>query len=337
MVKIAVCGTHYGSMYLWAIAAAPQEFQLVGIVAKGSDRSIASANRYQVPLYDTVEELPGDVDVACIAIGGAGPEMARKLLARGVHVLSEHPISPNDVQRCLEVARASGSCFNVNAHWADLANPRAFIHACRASLAQCAPVYLSGMATPRSLFSLIDIVGRVFRTLRPFRLQRAWSADPFSFVHATIGSTPFHLQVQSFVGPHDDGTDGLVGHQLAVFLSGRSFTLSHPNGPVVHSLTRPLREDEEFSWRQIGPGQAFNRRDIFLDRRRANQLALHRLVQQAKTKVVSYEQSEEHLFDVSSVTRQISRSIGKPQTREPEGVSTDSPARFGELEQKTPE
>ncbi|MCZ9337922.1 Gfo/Idh/MocA family oxidoreductase, partial [Streptomyces sp. TRM76130] len=79
------------------------------MVARGGPRSVALAEEYGVPLYPSVDQLPEDVDIACVVVsssvgGGQGAELARQLLERGVHVLQEHPLHPTELAACLGAA-----------------------------------------------------------------------------------------------------------------------------------------------------------------------------------------------------------------------------------------
>ncbi|MBK3558799.1 Gfo/Idh/MocA family oxidoreductase [Streptomyces sp. MBT56] len=111
-MRVVVCGTRFGQVYAAALTRAPERFRLVGILARGSARSAALAEEYGVPLYDAVEQLPDDVDAACVVVstavgGGRGAELAKELLERGIHVLQEHPVHPDELAECLRVARGS--------------------------------------------------------------------------------------------------------------------------------------------------------------------------------------------------------------------------------------
>ena len=52
------------------------------------------------------EVVDADVDIACVVVsgginGGPGAELARALMARGIHVLQEHPLHHDELADCL--------------------------------------------------------------------------------------------------------------------------------------------------------------------------------------------------------------------------------------------
>ena len=73
------------------------------MLARGSDRSVACARHYGVPLITDVEQV--DADVACVVVrggllGGEGTELAKRLMARGVHVLQDWSITTSWPSAC---------------------------------------------------------------------------------------------------------------------------------------------------------------------------------------------------------------------------------------------
>ena len=104
--KVVVCGTGFGRVYLQALRLAGMPFELVGIMARGSARSRACAAHYDVPLCREVDELPDGTELVCVVVssrinGGRGAELAQSLMARGVHVMQEHPLDEFELADCL--------------------------------------------------------------------------------------------------------------------------------------------------------------------------------------------------------------------------------------------
>lgn len=62
-----------------AICIGQYEFEVVGLLANGSNRSKLCADFYHVPLYTQIEDIP-EVDIACVvirsrAVGGSGTDI----------------------------------------------------------------------------------------------------------------------------------------------------------------------------------------------------------------------------------------------------------------------
>ena len=91
-LKAIVCGTNFGEFYLKALKSAESDFQIAGIIGRGSERSKTLSKKYNVPLYFNVEELPSDIDLACVIVrsegtGGDGTELCIDLLNKGINVI----------------------------------------------------------------------------------------------------------------------------------------------------------------------------------------------------------------------------------------------------------
>ncbi|MGL5440730.1 MAG: Gfo/Idh/MocA family oxidoreductase [Filifactoraceae bacterium] len=109
-LKTVVCGTDFGEFYLKALEKMDSDFQIVGIVGRGSERTMNFSRKYNVPLYLDVGELPSDVDLACVIVrsegtGGEGTELCTTLLNMGIHVIQEQPVYQNHLYKCYKLAR----------------------------------------------------------------------------------------------------------------------------------------------------------------------------------------------------------------------------------------
>ena len=81
-IKTLVCGTTFGLFYLEALQRLNDKFELVGILANGSERSKRCAANYNTTLYTDIDQVPKDIDLACVvlrtrALGGKGTEIAK--------------------------------------------------------------------------------------------------------------------------------------------------------------------------------------------------------------------------------------------------------------------
>ena len=84
-LKVIVCGSTFGQLYLKALRSSPEKFQLIGILGTGSDRTLRCAEEYNIKVYKSIDEVPDDIDLACVAVrtaafGGNGTEIALQLL-----------------------------------------------------------------------------------------------------------------------------------------------------------------------------------------------------------------------------------------------------------------
>ena len=56
-LRVIVCGSTFGQYYIRALQTVPDEFEVVGLLANGSNRSKLCADFYHVPLYTQIEDI----------------------------------------------------------------------------------------------------------------------------------------------------------------------------------------------------------------------------------------------------------------------------------------
>jgi yersiniabactin synthetase, thiazolinyl reductase component len=246
--NILICGTDYGRIYLEAIRLGGAGYRLVGILARGSPRSQQIASEYGVPLYRSVDDLPPGIDVACAAVGASGSDVILGLLARGIHVLCEHPQKSSLVKSALDSAASHRLRFHINGHFADLEAGAAFISHCRRYSGAEPPAFVHVMATDRSLYATVDILGRILGSLAPFRFHVTSRLEQFVIVQGLLGGVPttFHLQC-STDGRHlpDGSSRYLIDHRIGAGFPSGILTLLSMNGPVVWNANLNCRQDHE--------------------------------------------------------------------------------------------
>ncbi|CAM3715401.1 Gfo/Idh/MocA family oxidoreductase [Nocardiopsis rhodophaea] len=240
-LHVAVCGTRFGQVYLSALSRCPERYRVVGVVARGSARSVALAEEYSVPLYHSIEQLPEDVDAACVAVsssvgGGPGVELARELMERGIHVLQEHPLHPKELADCLRTARSTGTHYLLNTFYPHLAPVRRFVAAARRLVELRTPVFVDAMCAVQVSFDLLDILGEVFDGVRPWSLTAPSAAEsrPLTSVDATVAGVPLSLRVENRMEPGNDSTS-LFLHRITVGTDAGNLTLINTHGPVIWS------------------------------------------------------------------------------------------------------
>ncbi|GGJ74934.1 hypothetical protein GCM10010123_01140 [Pilimelia anulata] len=244
-LRVVVAGTGFGRVYLDAVAGDPA-FALAGVLARGSERSRALAAAHGVPFHATADEVPDDVDIACVvlrsgATGGPGAEVARALLARGIHVLHEHPVHAAELTDCLRAARAGGAAYAVHTLYPWLRPVRKLL-AVAAALRAHGPVrYLAAATNSQVAYPLVDILGRLAGGLRPWAFADP-AADPggidgqphpFRLLHAAVGGVPVTLRVQNEVHPDDPDNHAHLMHRIEVGFDGGLLTLADTHGPVT--------------------------------------------------------------------------------------------------------
>ncbi|MGW4134879.1 Gfo/Idh/MocA family oxidoreductase [Amycolatopsis japonica] len=236
-LRTVLCGTRFGQTYLAALGGLPAEFELVGLLGNRGARSVSTAERAGVPLWTDVEDVPGDVDVACVVIrsssmGGPGSELARALLSRGVHVLQEQPIHHVDLMESFKTAREHGVQYRMSNLYAQLPAVRTWAAAAREVIAQQCPVYLDAACAVQVSFPLLHVLGQALGSVRPWRFSVAGTSGPFSLVTGEIGGVPLTLRVQNEIAAEDPDNHMHLLTRATLGFEGGGLALHDAHGPV---------------------------------------------------------------------------------------------------------
>jgi len=249
--RVVVCGTSFGRLYLRAIQRLPADFELAGILARGSAFSRECAAEAGVPLFVAVEEVPSDVDILCVVVrsavgGGAGAEIAQRALERGFHVLQEHPVHHDELVACLRQARRSGVQYQVNAFYEHLDAVSLFLRAAAKLRARQQPLFVDAMCASQVLFPVVNILGEALGGFRPWQLtgpselsampsDLARSPAPYRAFHGVVAGVPVTLQVQNQIDPRNPDNHAHLLHRIALGAEGGVLTLLDAHGPVIWS------------------------------------------------------------------------------------------------------
>ncbi|WP_434739396.1 Gfo/Idh/MocA family oxidoreductase [Micromonospora sp. SH-82] len=238
-LRTVVCGTNFGRFYVRAVQAHP-ELTLAGILSTGSRYSREYARSVGVPAFTAVEELPPEVEAACVVVpgavsGGRGTDVAVALLERGIHVLQEHPVHPDEIARCLRAARAAGVQYRVNTHYRHLEPVRTFLEAAARLRAQRTLLFADVASSVHVLQPLADILVRAVGGVRPRGLSEPVGSGPLRTLHGELAGVPLTLRVQNQIDPADRDNHALFWHRIALGTDAGVLTLADTHGPVLWS------------------------------------------------------------------------------------------------------
>ncbi|MFJ4152715.1 Gfo/Idh/MocA family oxidoreductase [Streptomyces galbus] len=263
-LRVLVCGTNFGRFYAEAVRRRPG-YTLVGILSRGSQASRKYAERLGVPFYTAADDLPDDIDAACVAVsssisGGQGTDLARTLMDRGIHVLQEHPVHLTELTDNLKHARRLGVQYRLNTHYPHVAPVRSFIKAARRLVARQRPLFLDAATPIHLMHPMVDILGQTMGTLRPWRfadpapLPTGIGPQPFRSLHGVFAGTPLTLRVHHQLDPSDRDNHALHWHRIALGTEGGVLTLADTHGPVLWSPRLHIGRDADRRFVLDGPG-----------------------------------------------------------------------------------
>ena len=163
--RVLIVGAKFGEMYLNAFMQPPEGLELVGLLAQGSARSRELAHAFGIPLYTSPEQITRMPDIACIVVrstvaGGTGTQLARHFLTRGVHVIQEHPLHPDDISSLQTLAQEQGCCYWVNTFYPHTRAGRTWLRDAqqlRRCLAKTPPV-VHATTSRQLLYSTLDLL-----------------------------------------------------------------------------------------------------------------------------------------------------------------------------------
>ncbi len=242
--KVVVAGTGFGRIYLEALTStalsAQHNFQLVGIMAKGSEYSRRCAEEHQVPLYTAETQIPDDVDMVCLvlrsgAIGGEGSEIAQSLLRRGIHVLQEHPVHSKEIAANLVAAKQGNAAYAVNTLYHNLRHSRQLLAVAEYLNQQHLLAEIEAVCNSQMAYPLLDLIGRAVGKLRPWSFSEPTPIEghPYQVITGHIGSVPLTLKIQNQVHPDDPDNHSFLLHKLSLSYESGVLSLADTHGPVL--------------------------------------------------------------------------------------------------------
>lgn len=244
-VRVIVCGTIFGQIYLEAFRTSRYPFELAGILSQGSVRSRRCAEQHGVPLYSHPDQLPDDIDIACVVVrsgllGGPGTQLAQAMMLRGIHVLQEHPLHYNELADCLRIARRQNVIYRLNPFYRHVDSVRRFVAAARALCRQQKPLFIEATCGFQVGYAMLDIIGMTLEGVRPWAFSTP-SVDRtpgdggirFGTLEGTFKGVPITLRIQNQLDPSDPDNFAHLLHRLVLGTESGSLILVDTHGPIV--------------------------------------------------------------------------------------------------------
>lgn len=279
-LRVIVCGSTFGQYYIRALQTVPDEFEVVGLLANGSNRSKLCADFYHVPLYTQIEDIP-EVDIACVvirsrAIGGSGTDIAEYFLNKKVHVIQEQPIHPKDMEVCYRAAKKNHVLFQMGDLYPNLIEVKNFIKCARYLNKKENPLYLRASFSPQVSYPAIDIISRIVPSIHTWKIKSITKElGPFDILMGEIGKTPIFIEYHNQVDPRDPDNYMHLLHSFTLFYSTGKLVLwcgvlKESDGVEESVLSIPSNNNPTSL---LGAGlfiKQFKRTDVFLDKMEIN-------------------------------------------------------------------
>ena len=251
--RILVCGTGFGKIYLKTIIESEQ-YELAGILGRGSARTRNLAESLGVPVYTDFVEIDTEVDAACVIIpnaagGGNGAEIAEKLLLKGIPTLLEHPAHDKEIVRCLKAAK--GVPFMLNPFYRYIEPVRDFLKTATI-IGQSSKLLCASLECAiHVLYDGLDILGCALGDLSTWKLGKVTEIPISSLtgggnkcVGAVIGSIPVMITVNTNVDKNDPDHPLHLYHRIELTFSTGRLCLVNTHGPIVWMPFLHMPRDE---------------------------------------------------------------------------------------------
>lgn len=255
--RVLIVGAHFGESYLNAFLKRRPGLELAGVLARGSARARQLAHAFGVPLYTDLERIPADVDIACVVVrstvvGGRGSAIAQALLERGIHVIQEHPLHPDEMRRLQQLATQRSLHYWVNTFYPHCAASRRWIEAAyriHAQLGAASPSFAHLTTSRQLLYSALDLLSQA----------GGWDPDgikvdgvfgepdaTFRLLRLRMPGAEAALHLQATMDPSDPDQHSQVMHQAMLVWPSGYLTLVASHGPVTWTpaLHLPGHSDE---------------------------------------------------------------------------------------------
>lgn len=238
MKNVIVCGSRFGQFYIEALKGI-DGMNIVGLLAKGSKRSHACAAYYKLPMYKSIEEIPKNIDLACIAVktgalGGQGTLLAEQFLKKKINVLLEQPVHYKELGECYKIARTNDVYFGIGNLYLNLPAVRNFIENVQILSRKEQILYINIDLATQVSYPIVSILGEVLSTLRPWeKIGIIKDKIPFQTDTVKINDIPVTFRAHNEIDKYDiDGFLHLLFQITVGFPSGR-LSLCDPHGPVM--------------------------------------------------------------------------------------------------------
>jgi len=239
-IRVLLCGTVFGQIYLKGVIV-NEDFQLAGILSNGSEQSRKIAVEYQVPIYTDVDEISNqDFELALVVIrsgivGGAGSEIAQKLLNKQISVVQEQPVHSEEAVENYKIAMKNNVFYKVNTFYSYLPSSRIF-HSKICELKAKSEIYsIDGACSLPVLLPFVDQIGRALGGISPYNLdyEHCFKTDVQSYVCGMIKGVDFMFRIQSHMNSDNIKKYAYMLNEINAMMGIGNLKLTEVNGQVV--------------------------------------------------------------------------------------------------------
>lgn len=240
-IKVIVCGVGFGNFYLRALEGLKDELELAGILSRGSTESKLYADKYGIPLFTNIEELPDDIDMACVVIktevmGGSGEKIAIQLMRKGINVILEHPIHYKNIVNCYKEASKNKVFFTIGDLYIYLNHIKRMINFIEERKEEILEMDIECSA--RATFPLLHALTYIKPDMRPIIVNQSNEVLGINqIITGILGNTPFLLRVNNEIDKENPDSYMRMFFTIELILKSGRLRLDDIHGPLIYYPT----------------------------------------------------------------------------------------------------
>jgi len=232
--QVTICGVNFGSFYINALKDS-KEYEINGILSKGSEKSRMIAKELGVGLFTDSEETD-DADMVIMATrsmitGGKSTADIKKLLTRGIDVLQEQPVHFMEVQDILKSVKSYDQKYGVNNFYRFLPAVDAFIRYAKKLIAERHVLRIRMSCASQVLYPLMDVLCHVVGTVDSFEVNKGFGEN-LSVMYGNINDIPIVLNYYNEYTEDIDGSLALF-FDIKLETDAGNLILTDPEGELI--------------------------------------------------------------------------------------------------------
>lgn len=238
-IKTIVCGSTFGQYYIDALKKYSEFFEVTGLLARGSRRSLTLAEKNGIPLFTDINKIPEDIVLACVVIrsegvGGEGCEVAQRLMERGIHIIQEQPIYPKNLMECYRTAKKYEVIYSIGNLYMKLPEVQRFIKVSRKLGDLNALRYMSLYFCTQVAYPALSILIEAISGFREWKnLSVIKGNGPFDIITGQAGAIPITIEFNNKINPQVPDDFMYILHKFLLFFESGTLSLEDTFGPVT--------------------------------------------------------------------------------------------------------
>ena len=237
-LKAVLCGATFGQFYMEALSRLSEKFEVVGLIARGSEKSRKCADFYNVPLFTSADEVPEDTDIAFVILrsgilGGVANDYVKYFLERKIHVFQEFPVHPKDAEENFKLSLKNKVCYCIGDFYVKLPQIRNFISRVKELNEICPPSHIQLGCSSAVSFPAVMMLREMLPSAKNTELKcLSENETPFQIIAGKIDNIPLTAEVHNETNTKDPDSAMYLLQSFNVIYENGRLSLQDPFGGI---------------------------------------------------------------------------------------------------------